>query len=54
MNYLDVMQGQWNFPSRDVSEAKKDEPLYNLQYSQAMYNRYLNEIDNRLKAKKEK
>jgi len=43
MNYLDVYQGNWNFPTRDQSEDKKDEALYNLKYCQAMYNRYLND-----------
>jgi len=41
MNYIDVFQGQYNFPSRDVSEETKDKGDYNLKYTQAMFNRYL-------------
>ena len=43
MKYIDVAQGQRNFPSRDVSEEQKDGPAYNLSYCQAMYNRFLND-----------
>jgi len=43
MKYLDVSSGQHNFPSRDIAEDQKNEPLYNLNYNKAIYSRYLND-----------
>ena len=41
--YLDVKSGNYQFPSRDISEKEKDLPQYSLEYSMAIYNRYLND-----------
>ena len=43
MEYIDVSQGQFNFPSRDVPESQKDGSDYNRNYTKAIYNRYLND-----------
>jgi len=39
--YTDVSQASYQFPNRDVSEKEKDQPLYSMDYSKAIYSRYL-------------
>ena len=41
--YLDLSNGNSQFPNRDVSEEQKNTPEYSLSYSQAIYHRYLND-----------
>lgn len=40
---VDVQKGNYPFPSRDRSEDEKDQPLYSLNYCEAIYSRYLND-----------
>ena len=43
MSYISVDKGNHQFPNRDVSEAEKNTPKYSLDYTRAIYNRYLND-----------
>ena len=42
-SYLDIGKGNSQFPNRDVSEEDKNTAQYSLNYSQAIYNRYMND-----------
>ena len=53
-SYVDVTSGSFQFPSRDVSEQEKDGAPYSLDYSKAIYNRYLNDKAGVLYSSREK
>lgn len=43
MDYINVKEGNVLFPNRDIPEEEKNLPQYSLDYSKAIYNRYLND-----------
>ena len=41
--YENILDAQYQFPSRDVSESEKDQSPYNLDYTRAIFSRYVND-----------